>query len=166
MRPLELAQLQIAGARAYTRTLLADIPDELWFAQPPHCPSHVAWQVAHLAMAQYGLTLLRIRGKEPSDQELISNRFFRQFKKGSIPAPDATDHPTAAEIRHVFDAVQERALAEMQDYTDEQLLEPIPEPYLGYPNKLGSLLFCAAHEMLHAGQIGLIRRMLGRPPVR
>jgi hypothetical protein len=40
-------------------------------------------------------------------------------------------------------------------------------PYVeGYPNKLGALLMASHHEFLHAGQIGLLRRLLGKVPVR
>ncbi len=31
--------------------------------------------------------------------------------------------------------------------------------------KLRALLWCAHHEMLHAGQMGLLRRHLGYPPM-
>jgi hypothetical protein len=31
---------------------------------------------------------------------------------------------------------------------------------------MGSVFVCSAHEMLHAGQIGLLRRLLGKPPLR
>ena len=31
--------------------------------------------------------------------------------------------------------------------------------------KLDSLFWCAHHEMLHAGQIGLVRRLLGQAPL-
>ncbi len=48
----------------------------------------------------------------------------------------------------------------------EVLLEPIEMPFAGYPCKLGAVLFCPLHEMLHAGQIGLLRRSLGLSPIR
>ena len=32
--------------------------------------------------------------------------------------------------------------------------------------KLGALFFCSVHEMMHAGQIGLLRRLLGKSPLR
>jgi uncharacterized damage-inducible protein DinB len=31
--------------------------------------------------------------------------------------------------------------------------------------KRASLLWCAQHELVHAGQIGLLRRLLGYPPL-
>jgi hypothetical protein len=34
------------------------------------------------------------------------------------------------------------------------------------PTRLGALLFSSHHEMLHAGQIGVLRRLLGKAPVR
>jgi len=39
-------------------------------------------------------------------------------------------------------------------------------PYAVHANKLGGLIFCSHHEMLHAGQIGLLRRLLGKQPLR
>jgi hypothetical protein len=39
-------------------------------------------------------------------------------------------------------------------------------PFAGFPTKFGSLLFCSHHEMLHAGQIGLLRRLTGKLPIR
>jgi len=163
---IEIAQQQIVFARDYTKSLLADVSDEQWYEQPTGCPSNIAWQVAHLAFAQYALALMRVRGKEPTDQELISNDFFKRFKKGSVPIADAENEFTVAEIRATFDRVHERVLKEIPTFSEQLLAEPLPAPFVAYPNKLGSLLFCAAHEMLHAGQIGLLRRQLGKPPIR
>jgi len=164
--PLNIARSQLASARDYTRTLLTDLDDSLWYTQPPGCPTNIAWQVAHLAFAEYALVLVRVRGKEPDDELLVSNGFWRRYKKGSEPSLAGADEPTPAELRATLDRVHDRCLTEMASFTDSQLGAPVPEPYSGYPNKLGSLLFCSAHEMLHAGQIGLVRRMLGKKPVR
>ena len=48
----------------------------------------------------------------------------------------------------------------------QELDEPVDEPYALFPTKLGGLYFCAAHEMMHAGQIGLLRRLLGKETTR
>ena len=81
MKPSEIALRQLESARAYTWTLLEDLDDDQWFEQPGEMVSHIAWQVGHITMSQYALTLLRIRGKEPEDQEFITNAFFKFFKK-------------------------------------------------------------------------------------
>ena len=163
---LEIAVKNIEFARGYTMSLLEDIGPEDWFRQPSEGVTHLAWQIGHLAMAEYALTLLRIRGKEPRDQTLMSNDFFRQFQKGTTPAPSAQDYPPVDEILDVFHRVHDQALRELAGYTDAQLDVPLPEPHAAFATKMGSVIFCSAHEMLHAGQIGLLRRLIGREPVR
>lgn len=66
----------------------------------------------------------------------------------------------------MFDQVHARSLQELAGQTDEDLDVKLPEPHAVFDTKLGSVFFCSAHEMLHAGQIGLIRRLLGRTPLR
>ena len=163
---VQLAQQQIEFSRKYTLSLLADLDNEDWFRLAPGVTTHVGWQVGHLAMAEYGLALFRIRGRQEIDLQLMSSDFRKQFSKGSRPQPDRAKYPPPAEIRRVFDRVHELAMSELEQYSDQDLQEPIPEPYAVYPNKLGALFFCAAHEMMHAGQIGLLRRLLGKEPVR
>lgn len=160
-----LARKQIEFARGYTKQLLADIDESEWFQMPAGAKTHLAWQVGHLAMAEYGLTLLRVRGKEPTDSEFITNDFIRKFKRGSTPDADPSTYPPINEILTVFDSVHEQAMSEMEGYTVEQLAPSLPMPTAVYESKLGSLLFCASHEMIHAGQIGFLRRLLGKDPL-
>jgi hypothetical protein len=47
-----------------------------------------------------------------------------------------------------------------------QFAEPTDMPYAVHPQKIGALMFCPIHESLHSGQIGLIRRLLGKNPIR
>lgn len=163
---LEIACKQIQEAREYTLTLLGGLSDEECFRRPAEVTTHVAWQVGHLAMAEYGLCLFRIRGRRPEDLDLMSSKFRKQFSRGSTPSSDRSIYPSAAEIREVFDRVHGQAMTELADCSEQDLDETIDEPYAVYNTKLGALFFCAHHEMLHAGQIGLLRRLLGKPPVR
>lgn len=163
---VELAKKQIEFARGYTNQLLADVQPDEWFKIPEGAVSHLGWQMGHLAMAQYGLVLLRIRGKEREDNEFITKDFIRCFKKGSTPEANAEKYPSPEDIRIVFDAVHARSVEEMKNFHVEELTETLPDPTAVYDNKLGSLLFCAMHEMLHAGQIGALRRQLGKEPLR
>lgn len=163
---LDLALKQIVSARAYLHTLLEGIEDELWFQIPERAVSHIGWQVGHLAMAQYGLCLFRVRGRQPEDLELMSSRFRKKYGRGSTPDPDPAGNPAPAELREALERVYQQVLKELPQVTEEVLAEPADEPYFGYPTKLGAILFAPAHEMLHAGQIGTLRRQLGKPPVR
>ena len=163
---VEVARKQIDFARAYSLSLLEDVEDSVWFQQPHGCLTHVAWEVAHLATSQYLLTLFRLRGKQPEDELLISKAFLKKFAKQSTPDPDPANNPAPPEIREVFDRVHNQFLEEIAAYTDSDLGDTVIEPYAVFNTKLGSLFFCSNHEMLHAGQIGLIRRLLGKQPIR
>lgn len=163
---ITLAIRQVEFARSYTKTLLDGIAMDDWFLVPSGSPTHLAWQVGHLAMAEYALTMLRIRGKEHEDEAWMPKAFFRQFQKGTVPTHAMADYPDIAQILKTFDEVHERALLELSRYHDEELSESLPAPYALFPTKLGSIFFSSSHEMIHAGQIGLIRRLLGKPPVR
>ena len=163
---LELAADQIQFARRYTLGMLEDIDLPDWFRQPPECPTHVAWQVGHLAMAQYALTMIRVRGKQPEDEQVIAADFFRRFQKGTQPDADPASYPSVPEIRETFARVHQHSLQELETYTDADLNVKLPEPHAVFDTKLGSVFFCSAHELIHAGQIGLLRRMLGKDPLR
>ena len=163
---LEIAVEQIKFARRYTLSLEEDIDVTDWFRQPPGCPTHVAWQVGHLAMAQYGLTMIRLRGKQPEDEQILAANFFRRFQKGTRPDADPASYPSVSEIRETFARVHEHSLQELATSTDADLDVKLPEPHAVFDTKLGSVFFCSAHELIHAGQIGLLRRLLGKDPLR
>jgi hypothetical protein len=163
---LQLAIEQVKFAREYTLDLIRDFGEDEWFRQPHEGVTHLAWQVGHLAMAEYGLTMIRLRGKQPEDEATISAAFFRRFQKGTQPAADPGGYPSPAEIRAVLDRVHRQALTELADYSPQELDVKLPEPHALFDTKLGSVFFCSAHELIHAGQIGLLRRLLGKAPLR
>ena len=161
-----LARRQIEYARNYTLTLLDGIEPAEWFRMPAGAATHLAWQVGHLAMAEYMLVLFRLRGKLPEDEAVITKPFLRRFVRGSTPEPDPAKNPPVEEILRAFHGVHALVLEELPRHSEADLSETVAEPYALENTKLGSLYFCAMHEMLHAGQIGLIRRLLGKPPIR
>ena len=156
---------EVNKARRYTTELLASVPESEWLRMPHEAVTHVAWQVGHLAMAEYTLCLLRLRGARPDDENLISKSFLEPFRAGSTPIPDPRAYPSPAEIRSVFDAVHRRTQQEISTMDDAVLDEPPEKPHKLFNRKGDSLIWCAHHEMLHAGQIGLLRRLLGFAPL-
>ena len=163
---LPLAIEQIKFARQYLMTLVDGIADDEWFRMPSGAPTHLAWQLGHVAMAEYGLCLFRQRGRRPEDLELMPSKFRKQFSRGSVPDPDPANHLSPAELLETVERIHRQCLSEMITFTPDILNETVDMPYAVYANKLGSLLFCSHHEMIHAGQMGLLRRLLGKPPVR
>jgi hypothetical protein len=162
---LQLAIEQIVFARNYTVRLLDQTPVAEWFRQPPGGVSHVAWQVGHLAFAQYRMALERIRGPRPQDADFLSEEFLRLFGRDSVPDPDPAKYPGQAEIRGVFDRVHGQVLRELRGLDEGELDRPVLRPHPLVQTKLWALLWCAQHEAVHAGQIGLLRRQFGHAPL-
>jgi hypothetical protein len=163
MSRLQLAIEQIVFARTYTIELLDQTPTADWFRLPAGGVSHVAWQVGHIASAEYRLALWRIRSERPGDAALFPPEFKRQFGADSIPQADSEYPP--ADLRAVLDRVHQQVLRELGGLDEAEMDEPVPHPHPFATTKLQALLWCAHHEMLHAGQIGLLRRHLGYPPL-
>lgn len=157
---------QIDFARRYTLELLDATPQELWFEMPAGLPTHIAWQVGHVAVSQYGLLMFRIRGREPDDLDLIPSTFRKAYGRGGRPKPDASTQPAPDEFLDRLHRVHEQALRELSQIDPAVLLEPVDMPYAVHPIKLGAILFCPMHEQLHSGQIGLLRRALGLESIR
>jgi hypothetical protein len=165
MLTLATARAQIGFARAYTVRLLQDIPPDEWFRMPQEGVTHVAWQVGHLAFAQYRLALLRLRGPRPDDAALLSPEFLKKYGADSVPDPDPARSPPAAVIRAVFDQVHERVMQEVAGHPEEDLDTPITLPHPIAKTKGDALFWCAQHELVHAGQIALLRRLFGKAPL-
>ncbi len=167
MSELSAAISQIRQARRYTEDLLQNIPDEHWFSSPTGGVTHVAWQVGHLAVCEYALAMKRVRGVRPDDETLVSADDFRLYGKGSEPVFDASAYPPVSEIKALLQRVHHRTLEELTDLDEATANEPTSDPpHPMFNTKLGALIWCAQHEFLHAGQIGLLRRQLGLASLR
>jgi len=166
MDELQIAFGQIKAAREYVLPMIDDLEPDDWYRQPVDGVSHIAWQVGHLAMAQFRLCLERLRDLQPEDRELIPKQFLRMHSKGSTPTGKPSDAPTPEQLRATLDAVYAQVLEEVPKYAGDDLNEPLINPHPIFTTKLEALYFCSKHEMLHAGQIGLLRRLLGKPPLR
>jgi hypothetical protein len=163
---LQLAIEQIVFARNYTIGLLDRTPPADWYRIPAGGVSHVAWQAGHIAFAEYRLALWRIRGPQPQDDGLFTPAFRQLFGANSVPTSDPANAPAPDELRQVLDRVHQEALRELSRLDEAELDQPVPPPPHPFARtKFLALMWCAHHEMVHAGQIGLLRRHLGYPPM-
>lgn len=161
MNRLTTARRNLEFARNYTLRLLEQTPREQWLQVPTAGVSHIGWQVGHLAMAEYRLTLARVRPRTAQDADLISDQFLAEFGRDSVPS-STTDVDV---VWQMFHNVHTQALAELATWNEEDLLTPLLTPHSIAKTKIEAIEWCVHHELLHAGQIGLLRRQLGQPPI-
>src|SRR5687767_5736367 len=106
---LAFALDQLRAARRFTLATLEQVSQEDWFVMPGGV-THVAWQAGHLATSQYRLCLVRIRGEQPADAQLVGSELVALFGKGSTPSPDPTKYPSIDAIRALLERVYATAL--------------------------------------------------------
>jgi DinB superfamily len=161
------AVAQVRWMRSYTLQLIDSVPQDLWYRVPSGLSTHLAWQVGHIAVAQYGLMMFRQRGRVESDMELMPGWLRKNFGRGSQPqASDDSKNPPPALLLERLEAIHVQSCQTAENLSVATLIEPVDMPYVAYPTKLGALLFSPLHESIHAGQIGLIRRAHGLEPLR
>ena len=95
---LDIAKRQLHSARQYLLEMLDGLEEDDWFWMPESKTTHIAWQVGHVAMAQYGLTLFRQRGRADIDSELMPGRIRKRLMKGTTPEPDRTLYASPEEL--------------------------------------------------------------------
>ena len=154
---------QIDFTRRYTLERFESVPLGDWFTITPGGVSHVAWQVGHLASAQYRLCLDRLRPPTAADEDLIPDRFIQVFGREALPA-EVTGY-TAEDIRTIAARVHAQVMAELPSYPDADLDLPPLKPHRLFSTRIACLRYAPLHEMIHCGQIAMIRRLLGLPPI-
>jgi DinB superfamily len=165
MNRLSLLTDSILFARGYTVELIDTIPQDEWFTIPAECPTHVAWQVGHLATAEARLVLERA-SRRNAEAEGLPAGYLPLFLRTMVVEPDPAKYPQAQEIRAVFDRIHQAALRALKDLDDNDLDTVVEGAQHRFcRTKFDFVRWCSHHEFLHTGQIGLIRRMLGHKPV-
>ena len=147
-------------ARGYTLWLLDGTPEADWHRTPPGAATSVAWQVGHLAFAEHRLILERVCGL-PEAGGVLPTKYFTLFGRGSA----AGDCPPAGELRAALAAVHARGLAQLRARPGLDLGAPPATPHRFCKTVGECLRWCSHHETVHAGQVGLLRRLLGHPPL-
>ncbi len=157
---------QLDGTRDWTLKLIADIAGDEWTYQPAEGVQHALWLCGHLAVAEHLLVLTRALGGSPPDAELV-----KCFPIGSVVVdPGEIALPSPASVRAKMDATHAEVLAGIRGMSDEQLSKPCMgaegKPHPHYRTNLEAISHCDRHEAFHAGQIAMLRRMMGKAFLR
>lgn len=166
MMQAELLARQLDDTRDWTNKLLADLRGDDWGFQPGEGLAHPLWLCGHLATSQD--TLIHVRCL---DGGVMAEAFRAHFPIGQ-PVRSVREHayPAPEEVLSVMREVHDATLAVVRSMSDDLLVEPAMgaggRPHPHYQDKAGAVSHCARHEAFHAGQIAMIRRLLGKSFLR
>ena len=153
----------IAHALTVSQTLLqryvADLDGREYLHRPTPKANCAAWLLGHLTLTERS-AMKRLGVPLPELPDGYERRFSRD--EG---CPQAEEFGDVTKLMPLFNEHRNRLIAAVRSATPQQLDQPLEKPHPLF-NTVGEfLVFYALHGAMHAGQITLIRRSLGRPPL-
>jgi hypothetical protein len=140
--------------------LLEDIPEDKLCYQPFPGANHALWTVGHLAVVNQRMTAL-MQDQQPAPPE----RYKELFDIKSIPSPDPTTYPPAAEVLQFAAKVREGWLNAIRAVDPARLEAAPPEPMRRFAPTWGVLIAAMSqHTAFHLGELAVIRKALGMAP--
>ena len=138
-----------------------------WAFQPADGLGHALWHCGHLASAQNTLVHSRCLGRS-----ILDDSFNGHFPIGA-PVKSMAEHeyPGVPEVLATMAETHAKTSKAIRGMSDELLAESAfgkdgKTPHPHYTDKAGAISHCSRHEAFHAGQLALIRRLLGKPFLR
>ncbi len=160
-RELETGIGSLRFSRRLARAFLDGIPPEHWLHAPVPGGNHAAWIAGHLAWEDDDIlaTLVEHRGSK------LDRTWHERFAQGSTPTANPGDYPDRAELLAALDTFRDELIAYFTASAD-RLADPLPESIHAYARDRAALMpALACHEMVHVGQLTVIRKSLRLPPV-
>ena len=125
----------------------------------------INWLAAHLLVIRYGLCKrLGYTGPEFPYVDLYAD--ITKPPPNARTFDNSVEYPSLETILHYWDSVAEHLEGALQQLPDEALYSEAPRTPLGGNTLMDALGFMVIHESYHLGQISLLRRALGHPPMR
>jgi hypothetical protein len=141
------------------KRFLADLGPQEYLHRPTPKANCAAWIVGHLTLTDRN-GLKRLGAAAPELPAGFDHQFSRE--EG---CPQAGDFGDVSRLIPLFDENRGRLVEAVRAAPAEVLDRPIEPPHPMFATVAGSLAFLAMHTTMHAGQISIIRRSLGRPPL-
>jgi len=153
---------QLRRVREMTDRLVADFTKpEQWVYQVHSNCNHALWFVGHMATTDNFLLSM-----VAPDQARLPEGFQAKFGVGSHPSNNPSDYPSPDEVLSVMHERRQTLLNVLEGLTEQDLSRSTPAGTPDFLPDFGSVFELAVwHEGLHAGQLTVVRRALGFPPV-
>lgn len=149
----------LTTAKMMARRFTEDLQPTEYLHRPTPKANCAAWLLGHLTLSNRR-TAAMFNADLPALPEGFEKRFGRDES-----APSATDFGDCGSLLTLLDQSFDALIVAVKRATSEQLDTPVSKPMPMFKT-LGELAnFMALHATVHIGQITIIRRSLGRPPI-
>lgn len=144
--------------RSVLQSYLADLSEDDLLIRPVPGANHSAWQLGHLIVCENGLTELGY------PMPPLPDGFAAAYTKETAGCDDPARFHSKAQYLQIMEQQRSATLAHLDALPEADLDKPSPEEIRGYAPTLGAVFnVTGIHDMMHAAQIALVRRKLGKP---
>jgi uncharacterized damage-inducible protein DinB len=138
----------------------ADLTPQEYLHRPAEKANCAAWTIGHLALSDRNL----LKRFGVTDLPALPDGFEKRFSRDA-GCPQADDFGDVSNLMNVFNEHRALLIETVRRATPEQLNAKLDKPFPMF-STLGEMVnFMSAHTAMHAGQVTIIRRSLGRPPL-
>jgi len=131
---------------------LADMTHEESLHQPPQAGNCLNWVMGHI-VANRNLVMALV-----GDAPLLGEEETGPYNRGSAPLTDGRMSLPLEKLLDLFRESQEKLVKRLQEMSEEELMAPVENG-----TRLEQLALLQFHEAYHAGQLGILRRLGGKP---
>jgi hypothetical protein len=149
----------LTTARMLARRFTEDLQPHEYLHRATPKGNCAAWLLGHLIVSNH-----RTAQRFNSDLPALPDGFETHFARDEN-APHASEFGDCSKLIAMLELSFDALIAAVQRATPEQLAAPIDKPMPVFKNAGELANFMALHAAVHIGQITMIRRSLGRPPI-
>jgi uncharacterized damage-inducible protein DinB len=151
----------LTGSQMLLMRYTEDLKPEEYLHRTAPGANCAAWLLGHLALSDRSVLSKRLN---VGDLPTLPEGFEKAFSRDE-GCPQANSFGDVSMLRGIFNQHRERLIAEVKRLSPAKLSEPLEKPHPMFSSVGQVINFMALHSMMHAGQITMIRRSLGRPPI-
>ncbi len=155
----DILQHLVSADHAMIQAYLSDFSDADLLVRPVPGANHTAWQLGHLIVGNG--RMLKELGRTPPP---LPAGFEAAYTKETAALDDPAKFHTKAEYLALAEKMKAASLAAIDATPDSALDSPGPESMRPFaPTVADVLAILGQHWLMHAGQIVVLRRKLGKP---
>ncbi len=160
--PQEAIVFSLQASKLMFHRFIDDLKPEEFLHRPCLGANCAAWIIGHLTRTDR-MQLERLgAGNLPE----LPGGFLEMYAATKAAATGTTaDFGPAQELVRLFDLHRDLLIEQAKSSPVEKFNDPPPWPTPLFKDRGESLLFMGLHTAMHMGQLSMIRRSLGRPPV-
>lgn len=160
MNGVRAIQAVLENTAFHLKWYLEDFSEGDMFVRPHPRANHAAWQVGNVCLAEVNM----VKEELPDmDYPELPEGFLERHGTG-VPQDGPEGYLTKREFLELFDRVRANTVSLVGKLSDQDLDRPCTGSMKAFAPTLGDLLLLTSnHTLMHAGQIQVIRRVLGKP---